>query len=88
MLSIIEKNAKKVKKVAKEVIDFATFLTIYRGAWISKDNSGGSQRTLYPRPAGAKLVSDHQPATTDDIYHRSAVCGNGGCSADFRIQPP
>jgi hypothetical protein len=40
MLSIIEKMQKKVKKVAKEVIDFATFLTIYRGAWISKDNSG------------------------------------------------
>ena len=34
------KQVDKVKKVAKEVIDFATFLTIYRGAWISKDNSG------------------------------------------------
>ena len=29
-----------MKKVAKEVIDFVTFLTIYRGAWISKSNSG------------------------------------------------
>ena len=31
---------KKMKKVAKEVIDFANYLTIYRGVWISKDNSG------------------------------------------------
>ena len=30
----------KMKKVAKEVIDFASFLTIYRGAWISKSSSG------------------------------------------------
>ena len=29
-----------MKKVTKEVIDFASFLTIYRGAWISKSNSG------------------------------------------------
>lgn len=35
-----------MKKVAKEVIDFATFLTIYRGAWISKDNSGARVAAL------------------------------------------
>ncbi len=29
-----------MKKVTKEVIDFISFLTIYRGAWISKDNKG------------------------------------------------
>ena len=38
--SFLRQNAKKMKKVAKEVIDFATFLTIYRGVWILKDNSG------------------------------------------------
>jgi len=27
-------KCKKMKKVAKEVIDFVTYLTIYRGAWI------------------------------------------------------
>lgn len=37
---ILVRNAKKMKKVAKEVINFATFLTIYRGVWILKDNSG------------------------------------------------
>ena len=30
------KNAKKMKKVTKQVIDFVTYLTIYRGVWISK----------------------------------------------------
>ena len=31
---------KKMQKVAKEVIDFISFLTIYRGVWIAKSNSG------------------------------------------------
>ena len=36
----IEIKCKKMKKVTKQVIDFATFLTKYRGAWKSKSNSG------------------------------------------------
>lgn len=35
-----KKCTKKQKKIANKVIDFVTFLTIYRGAWISKSNSG------------------------------------------------
>ena len=37
-----QKNEKKYKKVAKEVIDFALFLPIYGGVYVMRLESGGS----------------------------------------------
>ena len=37
---VFSDKIQKMKEVAKEVIDFISFLPVYRGAWISKDNSG------------------------------------------------